>query len=70
MRKEWKTGGHCWQEVSYLKTHQHPQMNATQRTVIMQRWNVMQHNLIPELKEEVGVLMPKLEKVIHTLDWV
>ncbi len=30
----------------------------------------MQHNLIPELKEEVGVLMPKLEKVIHTLDWV
>lgn len=30
----------------------------------------MQYELIPELKEEVGVLTPKLEKVIHTLEWV
>jgi hypothetical protein len=36
----------------------------------MQRWHIMQYELIPELKEEVGVLTPKLEKVIHTLEWV
>ena len=36
----------------------------------MQRWNVIQHELLPELREQVGVLTPKLEKVIHTLEWV
>lgn len=36
----------------------------------MQRWNVIQHELLPELKNEVGALTPKLEKVIHTLEWV
>lgn len=36
----------------------------------MQRWNVIQHDLIPELKDEIGPLTPKLEKVIHTLEWV
>ena len=36
----------------------------------MQRWNVIQHELLPELKGEVGALTPKLEKVIHTLEWV
>lgn len=35
----------------------------------MQRWNVVQHELIPELKSQVGALTPKLEKVIHTLEW-
>jgi Transposase DDE domain/Transposase domain (DUF772) len=45
-------------------------MNATRRDLIMQRWNVIQHELIPELKGEVGTLTPKLEKVIHTLEWV
>jgi hypothetical protein len=36
----------------------------------MQRWSVIQHELLPELKNEVGALTPKLEKVIHTLEWV
>jgi len=36
----------------------------------MQRWQVIQHELIPELRQEVGPLTPKLEKVIHTLEWV
>ncbi|MFM7461001.1 MAG: transposase [Burkholderiales bacterium] len=45
-------------------------MNATQRDLIMQRWHVMQHELIPELKNEVGLLSARLEKVIHTLEWV
>ena len=44
-------------------------MNTTQRHLIMQRWNVVQHELIPELKGQVGTLTPKLEKVIHTLEW-
>ena len=45
-------------------------MHATQRQWIMQRWCVVQHELIPELVGEVGALTPKLEKLIHTLDWV
>ena len=45
-------------------------MNSTQRNGIMQRWRVMQHELLPELKSELGALTPKLEKVIHTLEWV
>ena len=44
--------------------------NTTQRELIMQRWNVVQGELLPELKEELGALTPRLEKLIHTLDWV
>ncbi len=36
----------------------------------MQRWSVVQQELIPELRCEVGPLTPKLEKVIHILEWV
>lgn len=45
-------------------------MNTTQRNGILQRWQVIQHSLMPELRNEVGVLTPQLEKVIHTLEWV
>ena len=45
-------------------------MNTTRRDLIMQRWNVIQHELLPELKSDVGPLTPKLEKVIHILEWV
>ena len=45
-------------------------MNTTQRTGMMQRWHVLQYDLLPELKNEVGVLTPKLEQVIDTLKWV
>lgn len=37
---------------------------------IMARWNVVQHELIPELGVRCGELTPKLEKLIHVLDWV
>lgn len=36
----------------------------------MQRWNVIQHELLSELHERVGTLTPKLEKFIHILVWV
>ena len=36
----------------------------------MQRWLVIQHELLPELRSEVGALTPKLEKLTHTLEWV
>lgn len=29
-------------------------MNATQLTGIMQRWQIIQHELMPELRSEVG----------------
>ena len=45
-------------------------MNTTQPQLIMQRWHVVQHELLPELKAQVGPLTPKLEKVIQTLEWV
>jgi hypothetical protein len=55
--------------------HNTRKINTTRRDLIMQRWNatrwnVVQHELLPELRNEVGTLTPKLEKVIHTLEWV
>ena len=50
--------------------HNARKMDTTRRDLIMQRWNVIQHELLPELRGEVGTLTPKLEKVIHTLEWV
>jgi hypothetical protein len=52
------------------KHHNACPMDATRREMIMQRWNVIQHDLIPELRNDVGVLTPKLERVIHILEWV
>jgi hypothetical protein len=45
-------------------------MNTTRAELIMQRWNVMQYEVLPELRNDVGPLTPKLEKVIHILEWV
>jgi hypothetical protein len=45
-------------------------MDATRRDLIMQRWHVIQHDLMPELKRECGALTPRLEKLVHILDWV
>lgn len=36
----------------------------------MQRWTVLQHDLLPELRQQCGALTPKLEKLVHVLDWV
>jgi hypothetical protein len=51
-----------------LKTISTPEMDNTQRTNIMQRWTVIQYKLMPELKDEVGSLTPKLEKLIPILE--
>jgi hypothetical protein len=45
-------------------------MNTTQRDGIMQRWNIIQYELMPELRSEVGALTPKLVKLVHALEWV
>lgn len=45
-------------------------MNATPLEMIMQRWWIVQQELIPELGEELACLTPPLEKLIHVLDWV
>jgi len=52
------------------KHHNARKMDAIRRALILQRWNVVQHELLPELKNEVGALTPKLERVIHILEWV
>ena len=44
-------------------------MDTTQRAGLMQRWRAVQEELIPALAEEQGALTPKLEKLIHTLEW-
>lgn len=36
----------------------------------MQRWQTIQHELMPELRNAAGALTPKLEQVVHTLEWV
>ena len=45
-------------------------MEAIKRELIMQRWNVIQYERLPELRNDVGALTPKLEKVIPTLEGV
>lgn len=45
-------------------------MNTNRRELILQRWNIVQHELLPELRHEVGELTPKLEKLTHILEWV
>lgn len=45
-------------------------MNTTQRPFIMRRWQVLQYNLMPELRQQYGALTLKLEKLVHILDWV
>lgn len=56
--------------MEVLNTSSAPDMNTTQRNGIMQRWRMVQHELMPALRNEMGVLTPKLEQVIHTLEWV
>jgi hypothetical protein len=34
-------------------------MNTTRHKLLMQRWNVIQQALLPELKNEPGALTPK-----------
>ncbi len=45
-------------------------MNATERDLILQRWNLVHHELVPQLGAELGGLTPPLERVIHALEWV
>lgn len=45
-------------------------MNATRRDLILQRWHVIQHEVLPELKQDLGPTTPKLERLIHLLEWV
>ena len=45
-------------------------MDATGRDLLMQRWHVIQHDLMPELRQECEVLTPRLAKLVHILDWV
>ena len=64
-------GSHFWHDVVSQRHHQNArEMNATRPELIMQRRNVIQHELLPELRNDVGTLTPKLEKVIYVLEWV
>lgn len=45
-------------------------MNTTQRVGILQRWRIVQHELMHELRQEIGPLTPRMENMIHTLEWV
>jgi hypothetical protein len=64
-------GGHFWHDgVLYAVIITPAKMDATRRELILQRWNVVQHELLPELANALGGLTPKLAQVIHILDWV
>jgi len=69
--KKRETGGHFWHDgVNQNDTVNACSMNNTKPEMIMHRWNVIQHELIPAMREQVGTLTPKLERLIHTLEWV
>ena len=57
-------------KMEVLKTTSTPKMDSRQHMKLMQRWTVVQHELMPALRLEIGALTPKLEKLIHTLEWV
>ncbi|MDR0735679.1 MAG: IS5/IS1182 family transposase, partial [Zoogloeaceae bacterium] len=38
-------------------------MNATRDELLLQRWHVVQQELIPGLRQEAGGLTPKLERL-------
>jgi hypothetical protein len=40
-------------------------MDTTRQETLMQRWHVVQYELLPELRHEIE-LTPKLECLIHT----
>lgn len=63
-------GGHFWHDwrVETLITPAMTNDSIACRT--MDRWNVVQHELIPELEARWGAMTPKLERVIHILEWV
>ncbi|WP_417526717.1 hypothetical protein [Marinomonas shanghaiensis] len=44
-------------------------MNATTPQQIMQRWQIVQGQLIPTSHQETVSLTLKLEKLIHILEW-
>ena len=44
-------------------------MDATGPAQIMQRWKTIQYEVLPGLGAELGVLTPKLERVVHVLEW-
>ncbi len=44
--------------------------NAIQRDTILQRWTAVQAEPLPQLRVEFEGLTPRLERVIHTLEWV
>ena len=44
-------------------------MNATGPAQIMQRWKTIQYEVVPGLGAELGALTPKLERVVHVLEW-
>lgn len=48
-------------------------MHATTATLphkFMQRWDIIQHELIAGLGAQMGPLSPRLERLIHILEWV
>lgn len=45
-------------------------VNSTKRTALMQQLLTVQHELLPQWAMEQETLTPKLEKLIHVLDWL
>ncbi|MEZ5533997.1 MAG: transposase [Thiolinea sp.] len=45
-------------------------MDCTKRTALMQQLLSVQHELLPQLGEGLDILTPKLEKLVHVLDWL
>lgn len=64
-------GGHFWHDGGSQAYQQYARaMDATRRDLILQRWNAIQHEVFPELRNEVGAITPKLERVVYILEWV
>ncbi|MGC9237452.1 MAG: transposase, partial [Thiomonas sp.] len=45
-------------------------MHAIRAQQFLSRWKAVQFDLIPALQGELGAMTPKLEQLIHVLEWV
>lgn len=58
-----------WSNPPNLRAIYPSYMNATRPALLMQRWNAVQYDVLPELRADVGVVTPRLERVIYVLEW-
>ena len=62
-------GGWFWQDRIH-KIYRTHIINTILHTYLSQRWTQIQEQLYPRLSADLESTSPKLEKLIHVLEWI